>query len=79
MTNVQARNAKLRARALRILQDEAGMNEERASEILTSADNNLPLALVMSKTGRSRAEAESALKDSQGVIAQAVERIRQPR
>src|SRR5882724_6831937 len=46
MTNVQTRNAKLRERALRILQAEAGVGKERAKEIMDSAAGDLPIALV---------------------------------
>jgi N-acetylmuramic acid 6-phosphate etherase len=73
MTNVQTRNVKLRARAERILAAEAGLNEAGARELLDAAGADLPVALVMSKTGCSRAEAEAALKASRGVLAQAIE------
>ena len=79
MTNVHTRNAKLRARALRILQAEARLTEANAKQFLDSANGDLPLALVMSKTGCSRTEAELALRRSQGVIAGAVDSIREPR
>jgi len=79
MTNVQTRNVKLRARALRILQSEAGLDEEGAKNALAEARDELPVALVMSKTGRSREEAASALKKSHGVIAEALELFREPR
>lgn len=72
MTNVQTRNAKLRARAVRILQAEADLTEENAEEILDSAQGSLSAALVMSKTGRSYEEVESALARSRGVIAKAI-------
>ena len=75
MTNVQTRNAKLRERALRILQAEAGIGEERARQIFDSADGNLPVALVMSKAGCSRAEAERALGRANGVVGKALELI----
>ena len=75
MTNVQTRNVKLRARAERILAAEAGLDEARAKEILDSADGNLPVALVMSQTGCSKIEADSALKASRGVPARAIELI----
>ncbi|MDX6529761.1 MAG: N-acetylmuramic acid 6-phosphate etherase [Blastocatellia bacterium] len=75
MTNVQTRNVKLRARAERILAAESGLDEGRAKELLDRAVGNLPVALVMSKTGCSRAEAEAALKASRGVLAQAIELI----
>lgn len=75
MTNVQTRNAKLRERALRILQAEAGINEERARETLDAADGDLPVALLMSKTGCSQADATSALKRANGVVGKALELI----
>ena len=68
MTNVQTRNLKLQARALRILQSEAGLTEESAAVILDAAQGSLPAALVMNKSGRSREEAESALKQSRGLF-----------
>ncbi len=77
MTNVQTRNVKLRARAERILAAEAGLNNERAKEILDSADGNLPVALVMSQTGCSRNEADAALEASRGVVAQAIGSIKE--
>jgi len=79
MTNVQTRNVKLRARAERILAAEAGLDEERSKEILDAADGNLPIALVMSRTGCSRSEADLALKASRGVLAKAIASIKEPR
>src|SRR5437588_6652791 len=76
MTNVQTRNVKLRARALRILQLEVGLDEEAATEILDWANGNLPVALVMSKTGASLDSAESALEKARGVVNEAVNFIR---
>ncbi len=76
MTNVQTRNVKLRARALRILQLEVGLDEEAATEILDWAHGNLPVALVMSKTGASLDSAKSALEKARGVVNEAVNFIR---
>jgi len=76
MTNVQTRNVKLRARAERILAAEAGLNAERAKETLDKAEGNLPVALVMSRTGCSRDEAAAALKANRGVLAQAMEFVK---
>src|SRR5205807_3162659 len=78
MTNVQTRNVKLRARAIRILQTELGLSEEDAQGVLDAAKGSLPAAIVMSKTGRSKAEADSALAASNGVIGVAIESL-QPR
>ncbi len=76
MTNVQTRNVKLRARAERILAAEAGLNPERAKEVLDAAEGKLPVALVMSQTGCSRDEAAAALEASRGVLAQAIALIK---
>jgi N-acetylmuramic acid 6-phosphate etherase len=73
MTNVQTRNVKLRARAIRILQSEAGLSDQQSQIFLDEAQGQLPVALVMSKTGRSREDAEQALKESQGVISSAID------
>src|SRR4051812_12034258 len=52
MTNMSARNSKLRARSLRILAAEAGLDERAAEELMSRAGGDLRVALVMSKTGR---------------------------
>ena len=66
------RNVKLRARAVRILRSEIHLTEQEAETVLDAADENLPVALVMCKSGRSKKEAEAALQESRGVIANAV-------
>jgi len=76
MTNVQTRNVKLHARAIRILQAEAGLGEQQAQSVLNEADGQLPLALVMSKSGRAREEAEAALAESQGVVSVAIDSLK---
>jgi N-acetylmuramic acid 6-phosphate etherase len=75
MSNLQARNAKLRRRAVRILMSEAGLDEGRAQSMLEAAEGSLPVALVMSKTDCSREEAVSALKASRGATQKAVETL----
>ncbi|HEX8458897.1 MAG TPA: N-acetylmuramic acid 6-phosphate etherase [Pyrinomonadaceae bacterium] len=75
MTNVSARNEKLRARVLRIFQAETGLDEAAARVALAAAGEHLPTALVMQRTGRTRAEAESALATERGVVSAAVERL----
>jgi NACalpha-BTF3-like transcription factor len=42
---------------------------------LAAANDELPVALVMSKTGCARAEAVEALKRTKGVVRQAVETL----
>jgi N-acetylmuramic acid 6-phosphate etherase len=75
MTNMLTRNSKLHARAVRILAAETGLNEETALAQLEAAGGDLRSALVMSKAGCSRAEAESALADTNGVVQSAVEAL----
>jgi N-acetylmuramic acid 6-phosphate etherase len=72
MTNMLPRNAKLRARSIRILSAETGTDEEASRAALESAGGDLRTALVMNKTGRSREEAEAALASAAGVVEQAV-------
>ncbi len=72
MTNLQARNEKLRRRALRILMSEAGLDASGAQEALDAGGGSLPVALVMSRTNCKREEAERALNDSRGIVHRAV-------
>ena len=75
MTNMRPSNVKLRARSERILAAEAGLDEGAAHAALEAAGGDLRVALVMSKTGRTREEAESALAASGWVVARAVEEL----
>jgi len=72
MSNVMTRNTKLRRRAVRILMAEAGLDENVAGSLLESAGEDLRVALVMSKSGRTRVEAEKALLATKGVVAEAI-------
>ena len=75
MTNVSARNEKLRARAWRILQAETGLDEATARAAFAAAGDDLRTALVMHRTGRTRAEAEIALAAERGVVRGAIEQL----
>lgn len=72
MSNLQARNVKLRARAVRILRAEAGLDEREAQRALEAGGGDLRVALVMSRTGCSREVAEDALGAAQGVVERAI-------
>jgi N-acetylmuramic acid 6-phosphate etherase len=72
MTNMRPSNVKLRARSERILAAEAGLDERAAHKALEAAGGDLRVALVMSKTGRTREESASALAASGWVVARAV-------
>lgn len=75
MTNLTARNTKLRARSLRILAAEAGLDERAAGEAFERAGGDLRVALVMSKTNRTLEEARAALEESGWVVERAVESL----
>jgi N-acetylmuramic acid 6-phosphate etherase len=76
MTNVHTRNTKLRARAVRILMAETGLDEGRAIESLEKANGNLPAALLMAKSGCSLDDAERALAAAGGVVMRAQEMLK---
>ena len=78
MTNVQTRNVKLQARAIRILMAEAALDEREAKLALEASGGNLPLALVMVATGADKIRAQKALTDSSGVVQKAINLIRVP-
>ena len=76
MTNLLPRNVKLRARSLRILRAETGLDDRAARAALDAAGGDLRAALVMHRTGRTREEAEAALEQSRGVVSRAVELLK---
>lgn len=75
MTNVLTRNAKLHARALRILMAEAGLDEDSATKALAATGGDLPVALVIAIAGCGLTEAKKALAGSSGVVRKAVEAL----
>ena len=72
MSNLQARNSKLRARAVRILMSESGMDEVNAERALNVADGDIRVALVMTKTACGAEKAKQALEESKGIVPQAI-------
>ena len=72
MSNLQPRNQKLRARAIRILRTETGMNGEEAESLLEKAAGDLSVALVSAKARRSIDEARQALNKARGIVKEAV-------
>jgi N-acetylmuramic acid 6-phosphate etherase len=77
MTNMSARNEKLHARARRIFQAETGLDEAAAHAAFDAAGNDLRIALVMQRTGRTRVEAEASLAKAHGIVGRAVEQLLQ--
>ncbi len=72
MTNVKSSNAKLKERSLRILQAETNLEETAAQNLLTEADNDLRIALVMFRAETNYATAEKALRENEFVVEKAV-------
>jgi N-acetylmuramic acid 6-phosphate etherase len=72
MTNVLPRNAKLRARALRIIMGETGADEATSRAAFAEAAGDQRVAILMIKTGSSFAEAKAALDESGGIIEKAI-------
>ena len=76
MVYVALTNRKLRRRGARILEEAAGVGERAAEEALRHAEYDLPVALVMLKSGASTAEARRQLALSGGNVRQALEAAR---
>ena len=72
MTNLSARNVKLKDRAARVLAAEINSDEAAALELLAAAGDDVPTALVMHEAACARDIAEAALRQAHGVIREAV-------
>lgn len=75
MSNLQARNSKLRARAVRILMAETDLDEASAVAALDAGSGDIRIALVMTRTGCNAEVAKKALAESKGVVPQAVNQL----
>jgi N-acetylmuramic acid 6-phosphate etherase len=75
MSNLQARNLKLRERAVRILMAETNLDQNDASVALDAANGDLRVALVMKQSGRPRSDAEQALAATHGVVSLAIQTL----
>ena len=76
MSNLQAKNSKLRDRALRILMQETTLDREKAEVLFHESENNLSLALVMAKAATSKVKAAEALRSTNGKVEDAVKLLR---
>jgi N-acetylmuramic acid 6-phosphate etherase len=76
MSNLQARNVKLRDRAERIVMAETGLDQQAAAAALDAAAFDLRVALVMIKSGRSQEDALAALQSSDWIVENALLRVR---
>ena len=75
MTNMKASNEKLQDRAVRILMDEANLDNARASKLMENADGDLRVALVMEKTGVDFESAKSVLDECNYVVSDAIHQV----
>ncbi|HKG77855.1 MAG TPA: N-acetylmuramic acid 6-phosphate etherase [Pyrinomonadaceae bacterium] len=75
MSNLQARNIKLRERALRIVVAETGLDQETAAAALAAAGSDLRVALVMIKSGSRKEKAIEALQAADWIVEKALQRV----
>lgn len=73
MVNVQPKNEKLVARAIRIIGQAVPADETQAAILFERSGNRVPVAIVMGRLGLAREQAESRLQAARGVIARALE------
>jgi N-acetylmuramic acid 6-phosphate etherase len=64
MSNLLARNVKLRERAARIIAAETGLDQDQATVALSAAGDDLRVALVMLKSGSTKEKATAALEQT---------------
>ncbi|UCE65966.1 MAG: N-acetylmuramic acid 6-phosphate etherase [Candidatus Zixiibacteriota bacterium] len=72
MVDLMATSEKLRERSKKILMDVCGLEYDSAGELLEKAGRSVKLAIIMSKTGLSRAESGKLIKSSDGLIYKAL-------
>jgi N-acetylmuramic acid 6-phosphate etherase len=72
MSNLLARNVKLRERAARIIAAETGFDQEKATMALAAAGGDLRVALVMLKSGSTKEKANAALEQAGWKVEDAV-------
>jgi N-acetylmuramic acid 6-phosphate etherase len=73
MVNVHPSNEKLVDRAIRVLQDAAGIEAAAAKDALNRSGKSVPVALVMLKTGLTAAQSRRRLKAHDGNVRRAIE------
>ena len=72
MVNVQPKNSKLADRARRIIAAAAEVSPERAAELLEASGGRVAVAIVMSRKGCARNEAERLLAEAGGRVSKAL-------
>ena len=76
MVGMRPINVKLRRRAIRIVADLTGLNEQQADALLSEAGDDIRVAVAMARRGCSRQTAESILASTRGNLRAALEENR---
>ncbi|HLI52019.1 MAG TPA: N-acetylmuramic acid 6-phosphate etherase, partial [Thermomicrobiaceae bacterium] len=77
MVDIQPKNEKLKDRQHRIVAQAAGVSEAKAAGLLTAAGGDAKAAIMIGLTGAGVEAARAALSASDGVVRDALERIRE--
>ena len=77
MVNVEPKNSKLADRAKRIISESAGVNYEKAGELLDQSAGNVKVAIVMSRLAMDREAAEARLAAAGGRVAEALQAVKE--
>ena len=72
MVNVHLKNQKLIERGITIVQRISGATRDEAIAVLDAADQSVPVALVMRKTGLGKPDAQKRLKAAKGNVRRAM-------
>ena len=73
MVDFRPTNAKLRERALRILQEVTGASREACQEAFEASHQQVKVAIVMLRCGLDREAAEQRLEEAGGFVQRALE------
>jgi N-acetylmuramic acid 6-phosphate etherase len=76
MVDLQPRSAKLRARALGLVAEVAGVSPSRARATLKLSRGRVRVAIVMSRSGLNAAEASRTLATAGGSLRVALQKVR---
>jgi len=74
MIDLRPNSRKLRRRAVRIIEEAAGVDEETAVRLIDTVNGHVKLAVVMAGTGLDKKAAESLLDKEQGVVYRVIEK-----
>lgn len=74
MVDLVATCDKLRDRAIRILRETAGVDDEEAARLIAEADGSVKAAIIMGKSGGTAREANELLRAAGGSVRRALER-----